>query len=548
MNILTFITAVLVLTGAGSPEELEEYEIERFERYHQHPLNLNAASRSRLLSSGLFTAYQTASLLDYRAENGDILSFTELSLVNGFSKEAADALSYFVILESRNFPGAVVNRSPRVQYMARTSARDNGSTGFAAGTKLMLELGDMAEAYWGSRTTYGSKELSPGTASIAVYGRRRLGKLVLGDFNARFGQGLAAWSGFSMSGFPSASSFVRSGSGISPSHSYSRTLHGIAADFDIGRFNLSGAWSYPDGILMNLSWTGMKTKLGTTLAGNTASADWQLAIGNASFFGEMALLFAPQDGQMTAAVAAGLSAAPSYGRSAAILLRYMPAGYKPAFGGQARSSSRKGDEHGVAAAWQTGSLTTSFDASFRPSAMAVQYKMLLQYSPELKTGPSSVLTPSIRIGERYRPDDTYPLRNDLRFDLAFRHKDLGINGRLNFVSCRERAWLGYGEIGWKHSWLRATAFNIDRWDDRIYVYERDAPGGFSAPAYYRRGMNMSVLLSIRKEKRHALYARTSFTFWSKSLAEPPPSRAEALIQYNLSIFPSRARGRGQQTG
>ena len=99
--ILADITAaMLFLSGASSPEDLSETEIERFEQLSRHRLHLNSAGRSRLIACGLFSAYQIASLEDYRSRYGDILSFTELSAVDGFGEEYAEALSYFVSLEN----------------------------------------------------------------------------------------------------------------------------------------------------------------------------------------------------------------------------------------------------------------------------------------------------------------------------------------------------------------------------------------------------------------------------------------------------------------
>ena len=76
--------AILYLCGAESEEELDEQEVERFSGFLSRPLEINIASRSRLLSSGLMSQYQVASLCDYRSRSGDILSVAELALVDGF--------------------------------------------------------------------------------------------------------------------------------------------------------------------------------------------------------------------------------------------------------------------------------------------------------------------------------------------------------------------------------------------------------------------------------------------------------------------------------
>ena len=63
---MDLLGAMLALSGAGSPEELSEYEAERFAHYAEHPIQLNRSSRSRMLSCGLFSAYQVAALEEYR--------------------------------------------------------------------------------------------------------------------------------------------------------------------------------------------------------------------------------------------------------------------------------------------------------------------------------------------------------------------------------------------------------------------------------------------------------------------------------------------------
>ena len=113
-----FFEAVLTLTGASCIEELSEDEIIHYQNLASHPVDLNLAGRSRLLATGLLSPFQVASLLDYRGRTGEILSWTELSLVDGFSPAVADALRAFAVLgvqenaapgqpEERRFSGSV---------------------------------------------------------------------------------------------------------------------------------------------------------------------------------------------------------------------------------------------------------------------------------------------------------------------------------------------------------------------------------------------------------------------------------------------------------
>ena len=90
---------ILRLTGYESPEDLDAYEVERLSSFIERPLKINVVSQSVLRSSGLFSSYQTASLLDYRLRHGDIMSYSELSSVDGFTESSVQKLAPFISLE-----------------------------------------------------------------------------------------------------------------------------------------------------------------------------------------------------------------------------------------------------------------------------------------------------------------------------------------------------------------------------------------------------------------------------------------------------------------
>ena len=96
-----------------------------------------------------------------------------------------------------------------------------------------------------------------------------------------------------------------------------------------------------------------------------------------------------------------------------------------------------------------------------------------------------------------------------------------MKGRLNGVHDGGFGLLGYLEGGWKPPdwavWVRLTAFSTAGWQSRIYVYERDAPGNFSAPAYYGTGFSAMAFAGWKKRFRKTtvkLYLRGSYR-WQK---------------------------------
>ena len=145
-----FIRAVLYLTGETGMESLGEDEIERYEELERSPLDLNGASRSRLLASGLFSQYQVASLTEYRNRTGEILSFTELASVDGFPQAFVEAISHFVKLGSSGPPGDR-KKGPR----ADVSSDTNLSLKYVEGTGTSLSMWHKLRAGDGDRVDFG---------------------------------------------------------------------------------------------------------------------------------------------------------------------------------------------------------------------------------------------------------------------------------------------------------------------------------------------------------------------------------------------------------
>lgn len=506
--------AILAITGASDIEELDEQTMERFEAFADHPLKLNGCGRSRLLSSGMFTEYQAASLLDYMERSGDILSWSELGLVDGFSPALATALSCFCSLESANAPGSTGSRKASHVIMLRAAVKTDGSNDayYCYGAKYNFLLAEKLELNWGSRTTYSDGRITPGTASIAYYGKRHLGKIVAGDFSARFGQGLAQWSGFSLSSYSSVTAMMRKGTGLSASKSFTRSLHGAGADFDFGRWSASAAWAWPGTALGHVSWNGKTVNLGASAVydrkiGPAFSADWQAGMGSVCFYGEACLSQAGGISEVS-----GLSWAPAYGMKTAILHKFTEGA------------------HQTVAGFENKWITTTIDVVWRNS-----YKALLKVSPTIGLGQFT-LSPTLRMKATYKPEDKNPTRIEARAEGSLGYGSWTLSGRYDRVWCQSTSWFWYAEAGRKSklsAYIRFALFKIDDWPDRIYVYERDAPGSFNVPAYYGRGFSASVVASYKYGKQR-LHLRASTVRYPWNLTDKSP-KTEIKIQYQLKL-------------
>ena len=375
-----FEDAVLLLCGAGTLEELSEDEWERYRHLADHPLDLNACTRSAMLSSGLFSPFQAASLLDRRMRDGDILSYTELGYTDGFTPELARALSHFVVLRSRNPPGkpsvpqlhaslllrtscsgsssvpaaraalqtaaahstsgansTASGKNPSAATSSFASGKNDPFSGSAAfGIKTAISLEGRLDAFWSARKSYSDRTFGPGTISLAIYGKSIPGRILLGDYSARFGQGLLLWSGFSIAGFSSVQSFRRNASGLSASSSFTRTLHGIGLDLALGRSTISAVWSTPVQstsprlLALNYNHIFRTSSTGATLLADpgrlyAASIDFRAGLPRLSLSGEFAFellpapapaALAPAPASVAASAAVPSLAAPAVAASA----------------------------------------------------------------------------------------------------------------------------------------------------------------------------------------------------------------------------------------
>ena len=502
-----FQEAVLVLTGASCIEELAEDEILHYQNLASHPVDLNLAGRSRLLATGLLSPFQVASLLDYRSRTGEILSWTELSLVDGFSPAIADALRVFAVL------GMAEGRAPG----QREERRISGSLTLRGGIREGDEAswGVKGEAAVGERAVvYASYRGAP-TLSAAWYGRRVLGQVVVGHFNARFGQGLVQWSGFQLSGYSTLGAFRKNGTGFSPTGSYTPSLMGIATDWHFGPWDLSVAYSLTGHQpIANLTRTWRGVTAGLTATAEAASLEARISLPRWSLFGEAALRY-----RGAFQTLAGAYFLPEYGRKAGLLVRW----YGP-------SDKRYS---GVAVGYESATLSLTADAGWRTDTGAAQYKFVARWHSGAEWRGLRLL-PDLRLQARIRPDDKAPLRAQLRAEMELERGAWTLSGRCDALFCRDLAWHWHAELGRKTDafafYLRGGLFKVDNWDDRIYVYERDAPGSFTVPARYGRGWAASLYTLWHIDRHHSLWLRLETVQYPWNLTEKA-GRTAARLQY-----------------
>ncbi|MBR4478680.1 MAG: helix-hairpin-helix domain-containing protein, partial [Bacteroidales bacterium] len=369
-----YLDAVLFLTGASSLEELDAEVLERYDALASRPVRINTATESRLVASGLFSRYQAASIADYRRSSGDILSIAELALLDGFGDAAARAMAPFVSFGTQAPPGRSSLEKERVETEMMTRSAVQVQEGEGTGSHAVkVRTGD--EDRWLLSVAAKQASLKPAwppdalSASAVIHGRKRPGKVILGDFNTRFGQGLLLWSGFSLSGVQSAAAMDKHPAGLSPAWTLSPdAVHrGAAADVSFGRFVLSVFWSYGKCSGTNFTWLARSGQIGVTAISTgyhvlRGSVDFRWSFGKTDVFGETAAGLPDR----TVAFLAGGAWNIAYQVRLAVSVRNYPASFDGSLAGALRSSTRTSDERGAALAFDCKALTVTADAALHP--------------------------------------------------------------------------------------------------------------------------------------------------------------------------------------
>lgn len=620
--LVSFIEAVLFLTGAADVESLDQETVEHYARMAEHPVEINRCSHSELMATGLFSAYQAAVLSEYKSQTGSVLSLVELALLDGFGEAFVEALSMFISLSHDKV--TVSTAGSRRSYSLRGSGRtfrERGGRGeresggkrsgderergdggerdgvererggggerdgvdvnsaivyrmslkhtiqqnppaMSSGLRCDVGLGSRVLMWIGSS---GFREMESLTAGVNYIGKRRRTNLIIGDFNARFGQGTGLWNTMTMSSMSSVSSLLKRPSGFSASTSFASNyaLTGAAFSAEFGKHTIYAAVAMP-GIKQSLFSVVNKTErkqtpsimpilgyncwgrhisFGVTAAPTinksslslVLSADARACVSSVDIAAEFTSI-------LTAEQSAAVSSSKSRNSDS-------NAGASSSNAGASNSISKSSLFYAVAAF--AAPLGESFKAGMRayysPSVHSVTSSV--EYS-DRRRSHTAVLSaePLFRYGKgfqtkvfmsykyswleesfvgvrgsfRHQTYSTPSVRASLRSDCC-----LGYCGkfatafRVEAVYCGGPAALAYIDQSFKLSaeeclrplkiYLRTGMFFADDWNRRIYVYERDAPGCFNVPAFYGRGLWVSSYLSWRFTRWGRIAFRFAYT-------------------------------------
>ena len=245
---------------------------EKLDFLKTHKINLNSANGEDLKQLPILNIFQINNLLRYIERNGEIFSLYELTSIQGFNKEIVRSISPFIEIKplsdnNKSFKDAfrytnhqlitrfqTVLQTPK-GYVPQNDSIDKKYRGdkykfytrylFTASDKVRFGFTlekDAGELFADEKTTLGW-DFSSFHLQIKDIGF--INKIIIGDYNLEFGQGLAVWSSFSTNKSSYSTNIVKLGRGINSftGANENRFYRGGTVQMKFGNFQLSPFYS-----------------------------------------------------------------------------------------------------------------------------------------------------------------------------------------------------------------------------------------------------------------------------------------------------------------
>lgn len=569
---------IAAFLGLTELSEADPYDLEHFQQLLRHPLPLNGVGKSRLSESGLFSSYQVESLLDYRERNGQILSPRELAQIDGFGEHFAALAASFLSFEpfgnepfagfshsEEAFSGASLRISEgeaSYSFVSKAVAEFSGQRG-VMGASLAYKLGNTPWKETPREHIVGG--------NLSLKDGKHLRSLVLGCFNARFGQGLAQWSGVVMDSFSTPSSLMKRPSLILPYTGWSTSyaMCGAAAlvalgpfslapyaDVTGGKYGMASSWSFRAGnIGLGLHYSGTGLLSGYSEPALALSADYQHSLGAAVLFAE--LMCRPH---FSSYVEYGIVGGVRYRFGTSDMGLRLQASHKDFDLSAAWACTWGGMKHGMnvglkSCFYHSGSYRTPAGAMKNKLTAAYIYdgalgrkgtlKMETKFNLSLKN-----LTPACSSEDPYF--NAWPFfRTDLsqRVSMTWDQCSAGLKLCGGYLAKRQKDSQDvYGHLfgmvaldgGYEAKWCRlkiqAALFAVDDWDGRIYWYQYDAPGMFNLSALYGRGWSTAAYCVFRLWKFLKIHIRVGYSSYPSAFqTSEVPVRSRPSLDARLCL-------------
>lgn len=254
-----------------NPDEAIDYSglLERLTYYKKNPLNLNSATESDFKDLWLLSPLQITSLLSHRAQNGPLLDLLELQGIAHFDLKTIQRILPLIKLgidnPFRDFKlkqlltakhDLMFRLQQGLERQAGFSISDTGQSRYLGSPQKMLlryryhydrhlSLALNLEKDAGEQFFKGNSfDFSSGHIAFKDIGPIK--KLVLGDYDLQFGQGLGLWSGLSFGKGALISAIAKQDVGLKPYSSLNEGLffRGLAFNLQLKSFQITPFFSY----------------------------------------------------------------------------------------------------------------------------------------------------------------------------------------------------------------------------------------------------------------------------------------------------------------
>ncbi|HEY8402048.1 MAG TPA: helix-hairpin-helix domain-containing protein [Cytophagaceae bacterium] len=251
-----------ILQQAENPDLEMLYET--MQSIYENPLDINTITKEDLEQFAFLTPSQIDNFLAYRSTYGPFLSIYELQVIPGFDIELLQLLKHFFTIKKNKISGSHIENSgyvmliyQRVLEKQKGYSYDNDSTGYLGSPdQLQIRIKKLISDKYRFHMLL---DKDPGeriiwmpekhqylfdfiSANLSIYRLGKINRLMIGDYQLQFGQGLTAGGGFFLGkGSETILSVRRVHSGLMPYSSSSEYgfYRGLALELQLQKFKLT---------------------------------------------------------------------------------------------------------------------------------------------------------------------------------------------------------------------------------------------------------------------------------------------------------------------
>ncbi|MCQ2252116.1 MAG: helix-hairpin-helix domain-containing protein [Bacteroidales bacterium] len=284
-----------ILTNAAETENEDDMQIaqitsEYLENISNCKASINTSNTSELQGIPFVTEKHIDLIRNYRQNNSDILSMGELKSIKGISPQTAEMMGYFCNMDQTNpnarytaaemLKGGIHTVTTTLKTVLEKEAGyksgDNQAPEYEGNSmgwcvkyrynfKKRLAWGITTEKDPGESMAFGKKKYGFDFNSIflKIENEGKVERLILGDYTAKFGQGLVLGGGFSLGKFVANANFANTENLITEYGSCNEIqfYRGTAATFRFGKTAVTtfASKNLTDGNIYADSFSGIRT-------------------------------------------------------------------------------------------------------------------------------------------------------------------------------------------------------------------------------------------------------------------------------------------------